>query len=33
MSFRELTMMDVLEVLRRWQAAQSARGIARDWRG
>jgi transposase len=30
MSFRELTMIDVLEVLRRWQAGQSTRAIARD---
>jgi transposase len=30
MSFRELTMTDVREVLRRWQAGQSARAIARD---
>jgi transposase len=30
MSFREFTMTDVLEVLRRWQAGQSARRIARD---
>jgi hypothetical protein len=30
MSFRELTMIDVREVLRRWQAGQSARAIARD---
>jgi response regulator of citrate/malate metabolism len=29
-SFRELTMIDVREVLRRWQAGQSARAIARD---
>jgi transposase len=30
MSFREFTMMHVMEVLRRWQAGQSARQIARD---
>jgi transposase len=30
MSFRELTMIDVREVLRRWQAGQSARQIARE---
>lgn len=30
MSFRELTMIDVLEVLRRWQAGQSARQLARE---
>jgi transposase len=30
MSFRELTMIDVREVLRRWQAGQSARRIARE---
>lgn len=30
MSFRELTMIDVREVLRRWQAGQSARHIARE---
>ena len=30
MSFREFTMTDVLEVLRRWQAGQSARQIARE---
>jgi transposase len=30
MSFRELSMIDVREVLRRWQAGQSARGIARE---
>jgi transposase len=30
MSFRELTMIDVKEVLRRWQAGQSARRIARE---
>jgi transposase len=30
MSFREITMQDVSEVLRRWQAGQSARRIARD---
>lgn len=30
MSFRELTMIDVLEVLRRWQSGQSARAIAKD---
>src|SRR5262245_55429089 len=29
MSFRELTMIDVREVLRRWQAGQSARQMAR----
>ena len=32
MSYRELTMMDVKEVLRRWQAEQSARKIARETR-
>jgi transposase len=30
MSYRELTMIDVKEVLRRWQAAQSERQIARE---
>jgi transposase len=30
MSFREITMQDVSEVLRRWQAGQSARRIARE---
>ena len=30
MSFRELSMIEVKEVLRRWQAGQSARQIARD---
>jgi transposase len=30
MSFRELSMIDVREVLRRWQAGQSARAIARE---
>jgi transposase len=30
MSYRELTMIDVKEVLRRWQAGQSARRIARE---
>ncbi|NVL83986.1 hypothetical protein, partial [Escherichia coli] len=30
MSFRELTMIDVREVLRRLQAGQSARQVARD---
>src|SRR6187401_3741642 len=30
MSFRELTMIDVKEVLRRWAAGQSARQMARD---
>ncbi len=30
MSFRELHMIDVREVLRRWQAGQSARQLARD---
>ena len=30
MSFRELTMIDVKEVLRRWQAGQSARQMARE---
>jgi hypothetical protein len=30
MSYRELTMIDVKEVLRRWQAGQSARQIARE---
>jgi transposase len=30
MSFRELTMIDVEEVLRRWQAGQSARQMARE---
>lgn len=30
MSYRELTMIDVREVLRRWQAGQSARQIAQD---
>jgi transposase len=30
MSFRELTMIDVREVLRRWQAGQSERQIARE---
>ena len=29
MSYRELYMLDVKEVLRRWQAGQSARAIAR----
>ena len=30
MSFREITMQDVSEVLRRWQTGQSARRIARE---
>src|SRR5512139_324307 len=30
MAFRELTMIDVKEVLRRWSAAQSDRKIARE---
>jgi transposase len=30
MSFRELTMTDVKEVIRRWQSGQSARQIARS---
>lgn len=30
MSFRELTMIDVKEVLRRWAAGQSARQMARE---
>ena len=30
MSFRELTMIDVKEVLRRWAAEQSARQMARE---
>ena len=30
MSFRELTMIDVKEVLRRWHAGQSARQMARE---
>ena len=30
MSFRELSMVEIKEVLRRWQAGQSARQIARD---
>lgn len=30
MSFRELTMVDVREVIRRWSAGQSARQIARE---
>jgi hypothetical protein len=30
MSFRELHMIDVREVLRRWQAGQSARQLARE---
>jgi transposase len=30
MAYRELTMIDVREVLRRWQAGQSARKIGRD---
>jgi hypothetical protein len=30
MSFRELTMIDVKEVLRRWQAGQSARQMSRE---
>ena len=30
MAFRELSMVDVREVLRRWQMGQSARQIARD---
>ena len=30
MSFRELSMIDVREILRRWQAGQSARTIARE---
>ena len=30
MSFRELTMIDVKEVLRRWAVGQSARQMARD---
>jgi len=30
MSFRELGMIDVRELLRRWQAGQSARQMARD---
>jgi len=33
MSFRELHMIDVLELLRRWQAGQSAREIARAGAG
>ena len=30
MSFREFTMIDVREVLRRWQAGQGARQMARE---
>ncbi len=30
MAFRELTMIDVKEVLRRWSAGQSDRKIARE---
>jgi transposase len=30
MSFRELSMIDVREVLRRWQAGQSVRAVARE---
>jgi hypothetical protein len=30
MSFREITMQEISEVLRRWQAGQSARRIARE---
>src|SRR5690242_18239609 len=30
MSFRELTMTDIRELLRRYQAGQSARQVARD---
>ncbi len=30
MSYRELTMIDVREVLRRWAAGQSTRKIARE---
>ncbi len=30
MSFREITMQEVSEVLRRWKAGQSVRGIARE---
>jgi predicted transcriptional regulator len=30
MSFREITMQDVSAVLRRWQAGQSSRRIARE---
>ena len=30
MSFREITMQEVSEVLRRWKAGQSARRIARE---
>lgn len=30
MSFRELGMTEIREVLRRWQAGQSARAIARE---
>ncbi len=30
MSFRELSMVQIKEVLRRWQAGQSARQVARD---
>lgn len=30
MAFREMSMNDVREVLRRWQAGQSLRAIARD---
>lgn len=33
MSFRELTMIDVTEVLRRWQAGQSARQMGPRGRG
>jgi hypothetical protein len=30
MSFRELTMIEIKEVLRRWQAGQSERRIGRE---
>jgi response regulator of citrate/malate metabolism len=30
MAYRELTMIDIREVLRRWTAGQSNRQIARD---
>jgi len=33
MSFRELTMIDVKEVLRRWTAGQSARQMVARGRG
>ncbi len=33
MGYREMSRMDMVELVRRWQAGESVRGIARQTRG